>query len=104
MISSIIVLANMKANDEGVIMTEDAKVTATKDEYDTTFEIESRSQFYSKSASVPNSLIETLANDMLSYSTVSNRTSTILYYMAGYRPYMTLKELTTVDYIIGSLL
>ena len=96
-------LANMDVNDERVIMMDDAKIAVTKDEYDTTFEIESRSHIYSKCVSVPNTLIEILANDILNYSVVSTRTSTILYYMAGYRPRMSLKELTTVDTIIGRL-
>ena len=97
-------LANMSVNDERVIMMDDAKIAVTKDEYDTTFEIESRSRFYSKCVSVPNNLIEMLANDILEYSVVTNRTTTILYYMDGYRPRMSLRELTTVDTIIGSLL
>lgn len=103
-IRTLVQLANMDVNDECVIMMDDAKIAVTKNEYDTTFEIESRSCFYSKCVSVPNSLIEMLANDILKYSVVSTRTSTILYYMAGYRPCMLLKELTTVDTIIGSLL
>lgn len=97
MISSITELANMKTNDEGVVMMADAKVTVTKDEYDTTFEVETRNRFYTRRVSVPNNLIEMLANN----SITSNR---ILYYMAGYSPRMTLKGLTTVDTIIGRLL
>lgn len=104
MIGSLTELANMKTNDEGVVIMADAKVTVTKDEYDTTFEVETRNCFYARCVSVPNNLIEMLANDILNYSVVSTRTNTILYYMAGYSPRMTLKELTTVDTIIGRLL
>lgn len=104
MIGSLTDLVNMKVDDEGVVMMADAKVTVTKDEYDTTFEVDARSCFYARCVSVPNGLIEMLAGDILNYSVVSTRTNTILYYMAGYSPRMTLKELTTVDTIIGRLL
>ena len=104
MIDSVAELANMKVNDEGVVIMTDAKVTVTKDEYDTTFEVETRSCFYARCVSVPNDLIEMLAKDILNYSVVSTRTNTILYFMAGYSPRMTLKELTTIDIIIGRLL
>ena len=100
-IKTLAELANMGTNDEGVFMIDDAKITVTRGEYVTAFEVETRSNFYARCVNVPNTLI-----DMINYSATckSNSTNTILYYMAGYDPCMTLKQLTTVEIIIGGLI
>lgn len=104
MIKTIAELVSMKVNDKDFIEREGAKIIVEKSYYETFFKINKNNTSYAKCTSVPNTLLVTIANDACHFKTVSNRTCTILYYMSGYKPKMTVRQLTTIDTIIGGLL
>lgn len=104
MIKTLTDLVSMKVNDKDFIEREDVKIIVEKSYYETFFKINKNNTSYAKCASVPNALLVTIANDVCNFKKVSNRTCTILYYMSGYNPKTTVRQLTTIDTIIGGLL
>lgn len=97
-------LVAMDVNSKDFIELEDVKIIVEKDDYETFFKITTSDTFYANCVSAPNTLLDTIVNDDYNFKTVSNRTCTILYYMSGYNPKMTARQLTTLDTIIGGLL
>lgn len=114
MIKTLKELISLNETEEGVIMRGGIKVTVTKDSLDTFFNIETKTSphiysktvyAYTKTVKLPNSFIEMIHNDVTSFNaTCDNITGTLLYYMAGYNPSMTAKELITMDQIIRGLI
>lgn len=104
MIRTITDLTALKVNSGDFIEREDVKIIVIKDDYEIVFKIAESNTSYARRVSVPNSLIDIIAHDNYYFKTVSNRTCTILYYMAGYNPRITARQLITLDSIIGGLL
>lgn len=101
MIKTLKELVGLVVGSEDTIVLSDMNVVVTKDSFDTFFDIGTKSPYYVKSVKLPNDLIIMIFNDITFFNATSYRvTRTLLYYMLGFNPKLSVKELATIDHIL----